>query len=68
MRCVAVSALAAQGQLPADLVELRAPLDQLVDSPGGLAHHPLDHRRVAQRAAGLDRVGRVVLDPIVRSR
>ena len=53
-------------QSAADVVELRAPVDQFADPQGGLAHHVLDHRRIAERAAGFERVGHVVLDAVVR--
>ena len=51
---------------PPCVVELRAPVDQFADPQGGLAHHVLDHRRIAERAAGFERVGHVVLDAVVR--
>ena len=62
----AVAALAAQGQPVAGAVELRAPVDQLVDALRGLADHVLDHLPVAERAAGLEGVGHVVLEAVVR--
>ena len=51
---------------PSRLVELRAPLDQFRDARGRLAHDALDHLRIAQRTAGLERVGHVLLEAVVR--
>ncbi len=62
----AVSALASQDQAVAGLVELGAPVDQLVDPLRALADDPLDHLAVAERPAGLERVGHVVLDAVLQ--
>ena len=40
--------------------------DQFLDPPRGLADHPLDDLRIAERAAGLERVGHVVLEAVFR--
>ena len=62
----AVASLAGEGQPVAVAVELRAPGDQLVDPLGGLADDVFDHLPVAQLAAGLQRVGHVVLEAVLR--
>ena len=62
----AVSPFAAQRQPIAGLVELRAPVDQFADALRPFANDPLDHRGIAQRAAGFERVGHMVLETVVR--
>ena len=47
------------------LVEVRAPVDQLVDPLGRFADDHLDDLRVAQPAAGGERVGDVVLEAVL---
>ena len=63
---VAVAALAAQGQAASDRVEVRAPADQFLDPLRGLADHPLHDLGIAERAAGLERVGYVVFETVFR--
>ena len=48
-----------------DLVEMRPPVDQLADALGCLANHHLDDIGVAQSLAGRQRVGDVVVKPVV---
>ena len=55
-----------RAKLFARVVELRAPVDQFADPLRRLADHVLDHLPIAQRAAGLERVGHVVLEAVVR--
>ena len=64
---VAVAPFAPQRQAARFLVEVRAPGDQLVDLRRRLADHHLDDVRIAQAAAGGERVGDVVLEAILRS-
>ena len=40
--------------------------DKLLDPPRGLADHLPDDLRIAERAAGLERVGHVVLEAVLR--
>ena len=47
------------------LVEVRAPVDQLLDVLGGFADDHLDDVGVAERAAGDERVGDVVLEAVL---
>ena len=54
---VAVAPFAAERDAAGLLVEVRAPLDQLLDPLGGLADDHLDDLGVAERAAGDERVG-----------
>ena len=63
---VAVAALAGQGQLAVFLVELRAPVDQVVDLVGRFADHHLDDGAIAQAGAGGQRVLDVVLEAVLR--
>ena len=63
---VAVAPFAAQGQLAGLFVEAGSPLDQLADARGRLADDHLDDFAIAQRAAGRERVGDVVLEAVLR--
>ena len=63
---VPVAALAPQGEAAFGRIEAGAPADQLLDPPRGLADHPLHDLGIAERAAGLERVGHVVLEAIFR--
>ena len=62
---VRVAPLAGQGDLAVDLVEVRAPVDQLGDPLGRLADDHLDDLGVAQPLAGGERVGDVVLEVVL---
>ena len=63
---VPVTALASQGEASFGRVEAGAPADELLDPPRGLADHPLHDLGIAERAAGLERVGHVVLEAVFR--
>ncbi len=63
---VAVPTFAPQGQRAGHLVEVRAPLDQLVDPRRRLANDHLDDFRVAQLAADGQRVGNVIFEAVFR--
>ena len=62
---VRVAPFAAQGDVAVDLVEVRAPVDQLADPVGRLADDHLDDLGVAQPLAGRQRVGDVVVEPVL---
>ncbi len=62
---VRVASFAAQGDVAVDLVEMRAPVDQLADPHGCLADDHLDDLGVAEPLAGRQRVGDVVVEPIL---
>ncbi len=63
---VTVPAFARQSQALAGMVELHAPVDQLLDPLRRLANHVLDHLPIAQRSAGHKRVLNVILEPVRR--
>ena len=63
---VPVPSLAAQGQPAFSDVEAGAPGNQLFDPPRGLADHALHDRRIAQRTAGLERIGDMVVETVFR--
>ena len=63
---MAVAAFARQGELAVLLVEVGAPVDQVVDLVGRLAHHHFDDVAIAEAAAGRQRVLDVVLEAIFR--
>ena len=52
-------------QLALGLVERGAPLDELADVPRRLADDHLDDLAIAQPGAGGERVGDVILEPVV---
>ena len=62
---VRVAPFAAQGDVAVDLVEMRPPVDQLADPLGCFADHHLDDVGVAQSLAGRQRVGDVVVKPVL---
>ena len=62
---VAVSAFQRDVDLAVDPVELRAPLVKLPDQLRPARDHQLDDAPVAQSAAGLERVGDMVFDPVL---
>ena len=62
---VRVAPFAAQGDVAVDLVEMRAPVDQLADPIGCLADDHLDDLGVAEPLAGGQRVGDVVVEPVL---
>ena len=51
--------------LAVDLVEVGAPVDQLADPVGRLAHDHLDDFGIAQALAGRQRVGDVVVEAVL---
>ncbi len=61
---VAVAPFATEGQLAGFDVELRPPADQLANSLGRFADHHFHDGRIAQFAAGGERVGDVVLEAV----
>ena len=62
---VRVAPFSGQGDVAVDLVEDRAPLDQLADPLGGLADDQLDDLGVAEPLAGGEGVGDVVLEVVL---
>ncbi len=65
---VRVAPFAAQGDLAVDLVEMGSPVDQLADPLGRLANDHLDDLGVAKALAGRQRVGDVVVKPVLGDR
>ena len=63
--CVRVAPFAPQGDVAVDFVEMRPPVDQLADPAGCFADDHLDDLGVAQALAGRQRVGDVVVKPVV---
>ena len=55
----------AQRDMAVDLVEMSSPPDQLADPVGCLAHNHLDDFRIAQALARRERIGDVVVEPVV---
>jgi hypothetical protein len=63
---LAVAPFAAECDAAGMFVELRAPVDQLLNSLRSLADHHIDHGRIAKRAAGDERVLHVLFEAVVR--
>jgi len=63
---VAVTPLAAELELTVPLVELRAPGDQFTDPIRGFMNHRFDHVFVAEATPRDQRVGDVVVEPVLR--
>src|SRR5208282_3477043 len=57
---VTMTAFASQGEAALGRVEAGSPTDQLLDPPRSLANHAPYNLGVAERAAGLERVGYVI--------
>ena len=62
---VRVAPFAAQRDVAVDLVEVRAPVDQLADPDGRLADDHLDDFGIAEALAGRQGVGDVVVEPVL---